>query len=372
MLYSTSYPYALRSAQFNHDPYYFLYRQLGWIGIGIVAMLVLAKFDYNNWRGLVLVLFLFAVVLLVLVLIPGVGRLVKGSRRWLWFGQPSELAKIATILFLAHFLDRWQGDVQKIRLTKLLLFRQKKVEWWRGILAPFLGMGAVVLLILLETDAGTAALIGLVCFFVMLLGGVRWWLLVPSYGAGGAALVWYLIHDPVRGKRITDFYDFWNHIRDTCFQQYQAMLAFATGNLTGLGLGQSRTKENYLPEAPNDFIAPIIGEELGLVGMALLLIAFVVFLFAGIYISSRARDLYGFLLGMGIVTLVGFQALINLAVVTSLIPNKGLPLPLISYGGSNLCVILASVGLLLSIARHAGPAEEVPAHAGARRLGAYA
>jgi cell division protein FtsW len=371
MLYSASYPYALRSAQYDHNPLWFLNRQLVWIGIGLVAMLVTAAVDYNRWRKLIWLVWLAAFALCLVVLVPGIGRMINGSRRWLQFGsitlQPSELGKLAVILMLAHFLDRWQRDVQEVRLTKLLLFRQKWDEWKRGILVPLFLVGAIVGPVLCETDVGTSVLIAMAGFCVMFLGGVRWWVLFPSFTGGAAMLAWYLFHDPVRYRRIVEFLDLEHNKLGTGLQQWQAHLAFGTGGLWGLGLGQSRTKEHYLPYASSDFIAPIIGEELGLVGMAALLVAFVVLIAVGVYVSTRARELYGCLLGMGIVSLIGFQALINLAVVTSMMPNKGLPLPFISYGGSNLCVMLTCVGLLLSVARHAGAPEHVPAGPFARR-----
>ncbi|MBI5397646.1 MAG: putative lipid II flippase FtsW [Verrucomicrobia bacterium] len=371
MLYSASYPYALRSAQYDHNPLWFLNRQLLWIGIGLIAMLVTAGVDYARWRKLSWLLWLVAFALCAIVLVPGIGQMINGSRRWLRFGpvtlQPSELGKIAVILLLAHYLDRWQRNVQEVSAKKFFLFRQDRSDLGHGFFMPMLIMGVVVSLVVMETDAGTSALIALVALCIMFLGGVRWWLLVPTYLAGGGLFAWFLVFDPVRGKRIRDFYDFWHHIQDTCYQQWEGMLAFGCGGIWGVGLGQSRTKEHYLPYASSDFIAPICGEELGLIGMAALLIAFVVLIAVGVYVSTRARELYGCLLGMGIVSLIGFQALINLAVVTSLMPNKGLPLPFVSYGGSNLCVMLACVGLLLSIARHAGASEPVPASPFARR-----
>ena len=369
MLYSASYPFALRSSQYNYNPLWFLNRQLTWIGIGLVAMLVTAAVDYNRWRKFAWLLWIVAVVLCALVLVPGIGKMINGSRRWLQFGsiQPSELGKVAVILLLAHYLDRWQRNVREVRAKKCFLFRQDLADLGRGFVMPMLIMGVVVSLVVLETDAGTSALIALVALCVMFLGGVRWWLLWPTFAAGGGLFAWFLVFDPVRGKRIRDFYDFWNHIQDTCYQQWQGMLAFGCGGVTGVGLGQSRTKEHYLPYASSDFIGPICGEELGLIGMAALLIAFVVLIGVGVYVSTRARELYGCLLGMGIVALIGFQALINLAVVTALMPNKGLPLPFISYGGSNLCVMLACVGLLLSVARHAGAPEAAPVSPFTRR-----
>ena len=364
MLYSASYPYALNSKACGYDPYYYVQHQLTWIGLGLIALVVASRVDYAVWRRLAFPLLILTVVLLALVITPGIRKEVNGSYRWLKIGgttilQPSELAKIAVLLMLAHYLDHWQRVVQEVRAKKFFLFRQKFSELGRGFAAPMLIMGVPVMLIFCEVDIGTGTLISLASFFVMLLGGVRWWLLAASYVPAMAGMVYYLCNNEVRWNRIVAFLHLEEHKLDIGMQQWQGKLAFGTGGLTGVGIAESRSKENYLPFAYNDFIAPIIGEELGLIGMMALLAVFVTLILVCVRVCMRARELYGFLLGMGIVCLIGFQTLINLAVVTSLMPNKGLPLPFISYGGSNLCVLLGCVGLLLSIARHAGAHEPI-------------
>ena len=358
MLYSASYPFALRASQCQGDPYWFVERQIKWLVIGLVAMLVAAKFDYAVWRKFALPFWVLAIVLLAAVLVPGVGYRINGARRWLPPGfQPSELSKLAVIVGLAWCLERWQRDVEGICFCNWLRFKQRFSELGRGFGAPMLVMGIVAVLILAEPDVGTSVLVGVVGFCVMFVAGVRWWLLLPCYGGAAFGIFQYLLHDPVRWERIIAFTNLGKYKDGAGLQQYQAMLAFGSGGLYGVGLGHSRAKELYLPLASSDFIAPVIGEECGLVGMLCLLAVFVALIALGIYVSRHARDVFGSLLAIGVVSLIGFQALINLAVVTAWMPNKGMPLPFISYGGSNLYVLLCSVGVLMSVARHAGAPE---------------
>ncbi len=359
MLYSASYPYAQKASLCHGDLYWFVKRQAVWCGIGVIGLLAAAKIDYAVWRKPAWVFWVLAVILLVLVLVPGLGMRINGARRWLKPGfQPSELGKVAVVFMLAWCLDRGRAAIQNVRFWQCLRFRQSVSDLGWGFVWPMGVMGLVVMPIMLETDVGTSVLIGVVALGVMLLGGVRWWLVLPSYSAAGWLLFEYLRRDPARWSRITNI--------GADVQQVHAKVAFALGGVQGVGLGLSRIKEHYLPLAFSDFIAPIIGEELGLVTMALMLLAFMVLIAAGVYVSTRAREHFGYLLGMGLVTLIGLQALINFAVVTSCMPNKGMPLPFISYGGTDLCVLLVCVGVLLSIARHADTPE--PALAPARRV----
>ncbi|MBI5819051.1 MAG: FtsW/RodA/SpoVE family cell cycle protein [Verrucomicrobia bacterium] len=358
MLYSASYPYAQKASLCQGDLYWFVKRQIIWGVIGLVGLLIATKLDYNLWVKVAWVFWITAFIMLVLVLVPGFGMKINGARRWLKPGfQPSELGKVAVIFTLAWCLDRWRVSIQNIRFWDCIRFKQKFSDFAKGFFLPMGVTGMIVLPIMCETDVGTSVLIGVVGLCMMLLGGVRWWLVLPTYGVAGLVVFEYLCHDPVRWKRITDI--------GMDIQQMQAKAAFALGGIKGVGLGLSRVKEHYLPLAFSDFIAPIIGEELGLGWMIAMLLAFMILIAAGVYASSRAREHAGYLMGMGLITLIGLQALINLAVVTSCMPNKGMPLPFISYGGTDLCVLLVCVGVLLSIARHADTSE--PALSPARR-----
>jgi cell division protein FtsW len=197
---------------------------------------------------------------------------------------------------------------------------------------------------------------------VLLVAGVRWRYIVPPALAAVIGLGISLLHDPMRSKRIFSWLYLEEHKAGVGYQAYQAMLALGSGGWTGLGLGNGRQKMGFVPEHHTDFIFSIIGEELGLMATLLVVLAFVTIILCGIYISMHARDTFGLLLGTGITFLVGLQAFINIGVVTSALPNKGLPLPFISYGGSSLMVMLTAVGLLLSIARQTRQPEAIKAN----------
>jgi cell division protein FtsW len=252
------------------------------------------------------------------------------------------MAKIALIIVIA-----WYGD----------RFQRKMGSWRYAILYPGLFIAPVLGLIFFEPDRGATILMAAVAGIMLLIAGVRWKFIIPPILAGVAAFGISLLFDPMRTRRIFAWLDLEKHKADIGYQAYGAMLALGTGGWTGLGLGNSVQKHGYLPEHNTDFIFSIIGEELGVVATLLVVLAFVVFVICGIYIACNAPDTFGLLLGAGITFLIGLQACINIGVVTSALPNKGLPLPFISYGGSNLLMMLAGVGVLFSIARKARGAE---------------
>ncbi len=316
------------------------------LGLGFCAAAALV--DYRVLRKLAWPLFIVAVVLLMLVLERHFGARVNGARRWFNFGgmrfQPSELGKLALIVMLAWYGERYQRQMDTLK---------------RGILIPGLLVSLVLGLIFVEPDRGTTILMAGVSGAMLLIAGVRWGLFVPPAVVAVAGLALSLWHDPMRVKRIFGWLYLEDYKSGVGYQAYQAMLALGAGGWTGLGLGNSRQKLGFVPEHHTDFIFSIIGEELGLVATLLVVVAFLAILICGIIIAWNARDTFGLLLGSGISFLLGLQAFINIGVVTSALPNKGLPLPFISYGGSNLLLMLTCVGLLLSIARRAGPAVEL-------------
>ena len=321
---------------------HYLVMQLIWAGLGLTACTVAASVDYKHLRKVSLVVLAFAVVLLVLVLIPNVGFKANGARRWLNFGgytfQPSELGKVALIIFLAHYGERYQRQMG---------------TFYRGLLVPGAAVALVLGLIVVEMDVGCTLLIGAVSFALLLIAGVKWRYVLPPLLIGLIAVSAFIYSNPTRSKRIYA----WLHPEETQLgvgmQGYQSMLAIGAGGLTGRGLGESRQKQGFVPEHHTDFILAIIGEELGLIATLGILLGFVIIVCCGIYIAWRARDTFGLLLGSGLTFLIGLQAFINVGVVTGVLPNKGMPLPFISYGGSNLLFMLCSIGLLLNIARHA-------------------
>ncbi len=342
MLFSTS---ALYAKDRYGDQRYLLKRQLAWMLVGGVACITAARGSYTRLRAVGTVALIAAAVMLALVLVPHVGLKVGGARRWLGVGpmrfQPSEIGKLALVVWLAHWLAK-----EKRRLNK----------FGRGFAIPMGVVGILLVLVLAEPDFGSTALMASVSFAMMFVAGVRLRFLVPTLLSGVAGFATLVMHNPIRAARLMAFLDLDKYKKGAGYQVWQAILAFGSGGFNGVGLGNSRQKMFYLPEAHTDFIFPIIGEELGLVGTLAILLAFALLVACAVIISLRASDLFGQYLGMGIAVLLAMQALINIGVVTAWLPTKGLPLPFISFGGSNLVLNMVAVGLLLSIYRH-GTAE---------------
>jgi cell division protein FtsW len=339
MLYSSSSP------QFGAR---YLMLQLLWCVLGAAACVVATLTDYRQLKRVWWVLLVVALVMLALVLNKHIGVVRGHARRWFSFGgmsfQPSEFAKLAVIIALA-----WYGD----------RFQRQMPTWKRGILIPGLLIGLAVGLIVKEPDVGNGLVLATVSGILLLIAGIRLRYFLPPVMAGALALGLFIYQNPMRSERIYS----WLHLEETKLgkgmQAYEAMVALGSGGLTGKGLGDGRQKLGWVPEHHTDFIFSIIGEELGLIATLLVVLAFVAILLCGICIAAQAGDTFGLLLGAGITFLISLQAFINIGVVTSALPNKGLPLPFISYGGSSLLITLTSVGLLLSIARNGRPAEAV-------------
>jgi cell division protein FtsW len=321
---------------------HYLAMQLVWCVLGLAAAVVTTLVDYRHLKKFWWVLFSAAILMLVLVLDKHFGVVRGHARRWFSFGgmsfQPSELAKVALVIALA-----WYGEH----------FQRQMPLWKRGILLPGLLIGLTVGLIFKEPDVGNALVLAAVGGALLLVAGIRLRYFLPPVLAAAIGVGMFIYHNPMRSERIYS----WLHVeetrRDKGLQAYEAMVALGSGGLTGKGLGDGRQKLGFVPEHHTDFIFSIIGEELGLIATLLVVVAFVAIVFAGLYIAMNSCDTFGLLVGSGITFLIGLQAFINIGVVTSALPNKGLPLPFISYGGSNLLMMLVSVGLLLSIARQA-------------------
>lgn len=338
MLYSSS----AFARDANGDPFFFLKKQFAWLVLGAVCCGAATLLPLHFWRKLWIPLTLLTLVLLGLCLVPGIGMKLNGSMRWIRLGpfsfQPSELAKITTIVVTAHFLansDRWR---------------------WKAPLAVIGVVGAMVGLILLETDLGTSALLLATTFILLFVNGLRWYLIAAILGLGASAVAFVAVRMPDRMKRVTAFLEPEKHADGAGYQQQQGLLAMGSGGLSGVGLGASRQKLQYLPYAHTDFIFPIVGEELGLRGTLAVTAGFFL-LGAFAFLQARAlADPFGKLVCVGVGSLLLVQAAINIAVTTALMPNKGMPLPFISAGGSNLCACLLLVGLLLRARREAPPA----------------
>ncbi|MGI6146235.1 MAG: putative lipid II flippase FtsW [Firmicutes bacterium] len=324
------------------DAYYYLKRQSMWAAIGMVALVACMNIDYHLWEQLAGLIMILSIGALALVLVPGVGRLVSGSRRWIGLGpvsvQPSEFAKLGLVVFLARYFSRIGPDVKSL---------------FSGTVVPVFIAGVCALLVLLEPDLGTAICIMGITWFIMAVAGTPWTSLAALLALAVPAVLLYARHDPVRMRRLTSFIDPWSDPRDSGFHIIQSLLALGSGGPFGLGLGMSRQKFHYLPEQHTDFIFAIIGEELGLIGTGLVLFLYIVVGARGFRAAFRAPDTFGSLLAAGITCMITLQAAMNIAVVTGSMPITGITLPLISSGGSSLVPMLAGIGILLNISRYA-------------------
>ena len=321
------------------DPTYYLTHQLTWLGIGVVMCVTAALIDYRWMQKRWWLFYVGAAVLLACCFIPGLGRRINGSRRWIGAAgqtlQPSEFAKLAVLITLAWWFSRKEMQPR---------------EFLRGFVYPLAIILLIVALIVPEVDLGTSTLLVCTTIMVMFVAGTRLPYLGISacLGIGALAVAIWLM--PQRTDRFLAFLHPEIHVKDA-YQQVHGLIAFGSGGVTGLGLGNGREKFSYLPYAHTDFILPAVGEELGLVCTLTIVACFLIILVSGTVIAMRASDRFGRLLGVGIVMLIALQAAMNIGVTTMLLPNKGLPLPFISYGGSSLAFCLASIGILVSIYR---------------------
>lgn len=317
-------------------------KQLVWLVLALIGATGAYCVNLDDLRRPGVLLAIMGAVLtgLICVLIPGIGIKVNGAKRWLGLGpirlQVSEFAKIGLTIILAHYV----GIHQRAMHT-----------FWRGFVIPGAAIAVICLLILMEPDFGTAFLCGIVGILILFLAGTRLIYLIPSFLTAGVLFGIAISLDPVRLKRITSFLDVEGNKSDGSYQLWQGILAFAAGGIDGVGLGNGRQQLSFLPEAHTDFIFPIIGEELGLMASAAVALLFLTLFMMGIWQLRRAPNLYQFSLVCGCLFFVTLQALINMGVVTGCLPTKGMSLPFISYGGSNLVVMFVFIGLLLNAFR---------------------
>lgn len=337
MIYSAS---AIYADSVMKDSLYYIKRHLLYIGVGLFMMVLAMSVSLDKIRSMAKPLMLVSIILLLVVLIPHIGSQTSGARRWFKFGplsfQPSEFAKIAIIIYMADFISR------KEKAMKSFLY---------GYLPAIIILGGTVGLVLLEPDLGTAVTISVITVIMLFAGGVRSIYILASFLASLPALYLLLFRVPYRRKRMMMFLNPWTDKRGAGFQIIQSFVALGSGGLLGVGLGQSRQKLFYLPASHTDFIFSIIGEELGFIGTASIIMLFGIFVWQGMKIVFKAAGTFERLMGLGIVSLVGFEAIINIGVTAGALPTKGLPLPFISYGGSGLIFHLMAVGILFNIAK---------------------
>jgi cell division protein FtsW len=340
MVYSAS---AVTADARLHDQFYFLKRQLVAAAGGLVLLAGFLQLGYRRLPSLAIPMLGAVLVALLLVLIPGVGRVAGGARRWIDLGvmsfQPAEAAKVVLVLYLARSLARKK---ERVRIFSI------------GFLPHVLVTGVLVVLVLLEKDLGTAVILVLLLGTLLFAGGVP-----VGYLLGAALLAapvaWKLVAGtPYRMARITAFLDPWQHRDGIGFQIVESLIGIGNGGWLGQGLGEGKGKLFYLPAAHTDFIAAVIAEETGLLGMALLLLLFGVLVWRGLRATFNAPDAFGCYLALGLTILIGAQGLVNLAVVLGLLPTKGLTLPFVSYGGSSLMTMLVAAGMLLSVSASRG------------------
>ncbi|MBC7229452.1 MAG: putative lipid II flippase FtsW [Actinobacteria bacterium] len=335
MIFSASSGTALRA---HGSSYYYLLRQAVWFGVGLAAMCALAYMDYRRLAALSPLLTAVTLVGLAAVLL--IGTQAYGSKRSIVIGpvvvQPSEVAKLALLLLAAHFYCR----------------RAERLDDWREIVNPVLLATALTCgLIIAEPDLGSMLVVALTVFIVLFLAGAPWRRLAVLAAMGGGATVIFIFSSAYRKARFLSFLDPWSVAREGGFHIIQSMIALGSGRLSGLGLGMSRQKFFYLPNAHTDFIFSIIGEETGLIGTLAVLALFVLLTCLGLRVARRAPDRLGRVLAMGITCMLGVQAVINMGAATGIMPITGITLPFFSYGGSSLVICMCLAGILINVSR---------------------
>ena len=334
------------------SPWYFFFRQLMWTALGLGAFVFAIRFDYRNWRKLVRPLLIASSVLLLVVLVPGVGVYVSGSRRWLGAGmfrfQPSEIAKLALLLYAADLVSRRAGELH---------------DWRRVVRPVVLVLGGFTLLVMKEPDLGSAMVLALIVIAVLVAGGVRTTHLAVIGAAGISAVTLLALAEPYRRARMLTFLHPFADSTNAGYQISQSLIALGSGGLTGVGLGAGRAKWNFLPNAHTDFIFAIIGEELGLIGCFLVMGLFIAFGVLGTRAALHAPDRFGAMIAAGATMWVVGQAVINIGAVVGLLPVTGIPLPFVSFGGSALITTMLATGILVNVTRQGRVPDNRPASA---------
>ncbi len=340
MVLSASSPIAYASSSTNHDSFYYFKKQLMWACLGTVGMFITANYDYKKLKNWAFPALVFSAVLLLLVLVPGIGRKINDARRWIYLGpinfQPSEVAKITTIIFFSYSLSKNYKELENF-----------------GVFLMYIGIiGVLALIIMMEPHFSCTMLIAATSCILLLVAGAKIKHFVVLGCCALPAVVLMIVKAPYRLARVVTFMDPFQDIQGDGWQIVQSLYAIGSGGIFGAGLGQSRQKFMNIPEPQNDFIFSILAEEFGLLGAILVVVMFIFLIVRGVKIALNAPDLFGTLLATGIVAMIAIQAIVNIAVVTSSMPVTGMPLPFFSYGGTALAITMAEMGIVLNISRH--------------------
>lgn len=339
MVLSASSPLALAE---SGNSYSYVSRQAVFAVIGIALMLVISKIDYHEYSKLGKIAYICSIIGLALV--PLLGSSAKGATRWIEIGgirfQPSELAKIALIIFYANWLTKNKDHIK---------------ELFQGFFVPFIYLAPIaIILVIFQDHLSATVIIIVVVSIMMLMAGtkLRHFITLGTVGAVGAvgvllAIAKFTEKGAFRISRIVTFIDPWSDIKGDGWQIVQSMYAIGSGGLFGVGLGESKQKYLYLPEPQNDFIFSVLAEELGFIGCAVVILLFAIFIWRGLLVAMKAPDMFGSLVAVGITSLIGLQAIMNIAVVTASMPNTGIQLPFFSYGGTGLVILLCSVRYII-------------------------
>ena len=344
MILSASAPSALST---TGNSYTYVKKQFAFAVVGIIMMFIISKIDYRIYKRYYWPIYFASWIILLLVLVPGLGVSVKGATRWVNLGftqfQPSELTKIGLIIFYAGYLSDHKSDL---------------TDFWKGFVKPLCYVVPPIgILFLVQNHLSVSLIIGIITVTMMVMAGCR----LAHFGYTGllgvSGIVGLVGLLQVSGKggfrldRISTYFNPWADAQGTGYQMVQSLYAIGSGGFFGVGLGESKQKYLYIPEPHNDFIFAILSEELGFVGCCFVIALFGIFIWRGILVAIKAPDMFGSLMAIGITTLIGAQAIINIAVVTASIPTTGMALPFFSYGGTALLILLCNVGILLNISR---------------------
>ncbi len=324
----------------NGSNYQFM-KHLLWIFIGSVLLITMANVDYHYLQKLSLPILIVSLSLLLLVLIPGVGVVTNGARRWIRFNQmfgvqPSELAKLAIIIFISSYIAKYYSRMS---------------EFTYGFIIPIVVVALTGVLVIKEPDFGTSVFIVILSVIMLIIGGTRIIFVFFTAIAATPFIYKMLFEASYRTIRLTTYLNPWKDPSGAGYHIIQSWIALGSGGLTGLGIGSSKQKLFFLPESSSDFIFTIIGEEFGFLGVMVIISLFSLLIWQGLKITHAAKDVFGFFLGLGIIIMFGLQAIINIAVVSGNAPTKGIPLPFISSGGSSLLFSMIGVGILINVAR---------------------